>query len=213
MPKTDLDFCADFTLNEEGGYQKCSSDPGNWTGGEIGHGILIGTNMGISAPCLRGWLNRVPTEADMRGLTEVTFSQIYADLFWTPCGGAELPSGINLMVVDEAFNTGEETSLRLLDEVRSSLTPTRLIAPLFAMRLQGSLGVPADGIIGPVTLDAIATADALDLVQICALGSLQDNVYRRDAGFTEFGTDWLGRTARRVTSAFQLSNAARKAAS
>ncbi|GAN83855.1 hypothetical protein NO263_03840 [Gluconacetobacter entanii] len=213
MPETDFDFCADFTLNEEGGYQKNPADPGNWTGGAIGQGILIGTNMGISAPCLRGWLNRVPTEADMRGLTESMFSQIYADLFWTPCGGAELPSGINLMVVDEAFNAGEETSLRQLAEVRSSLTPTRLIAPLFAMRLQATLGVRADGIIGPVTLEAIAAADALDLVHICALGSLQDNAYRQDAGFAEFGTDWLGRTARRVTSAFQLSNAARKAAS
>ena len=38
-----------FTLSQEGGYQDNPADPGNWTGGKVGHGVMKGTKYGISA--------------------------------------------------------------------------------------------------------------------------------------------------------------------
>ena len=38
-----------LTLNVEGGYQCDPDDKGNWTGGNVGVGLLKGTKYGISA--------------------------------------------------------------------------------------------------------------------------------------------------------------------
>ena len=48
------DFAKAFValMANEGGLSDVSSDPGNWTGGQIGAGSLIGTHWGLSAPVL-----------------------------------------------------------------------------------------------------------------------------------------------------------------
>lgn len=38
-----------FTLKYEGGYSSNRKDPGNWTGGKVGAGVLKGTKYGIAA--------------------------------------------------------------------------------------------------------------------------------------------------------------------
>ena len=46
--------CFAFTLAAEGPFTKLASDPGNWTGGAVGHGALHGTKYGISAAAYPG---------------------------------------------------------------------------------------------------------------------------------------------------------------
>ncbi len=38
-----------FTLHQEGGLSLDPKDPGNWTGGKVGLGKLLGTKYGIAA--------------------------------------------------------------------------------------------------------------------------------------------------------------------
>ncbi|GAB6968451.1 hypothetical protein JCM25156A_24890 [Komagataeibacter kakiaceti JCM 25156] len=50
-----------FTLDEEGLYQCRRDDAGNWTGGVVGHGHLVGTMRGISALTMVRWMGGNPS--------------------------------------------------------------------------------------------------------------------------------------------------------
>lgn len=78
----DFNTAQNFVKINEGGYQDIDTDPGNWTGGKVGVGSLIGTNYGISAPTLKAWLGREPSVSDMQNLTYDTALQIYKKNYW-----------------------------------------------------------------------------------------------------------------------------------
>lgn len=112
------------TSNNEGGYQDDHDDDGNWTGGKIGAGELIGTKFGISAPLLCDYLKRKATVEDMRGLAQETAQSIYRVNYWNPIRGDEIK---NQEAADElydmAVNAGVGTAINLcqralgLDEI------------------------------------------------------------------------------------------------
>lgn len=87
------------------------------------------TNMGISK-------RSYPNE-DIRNMTRVRAAQIYRRDFWNAVKGDDLPPGLDLVAFDAAVNSG----------------PSR-----GAKWLQSSLGVTADGVIGPQTLKAAREA-------------------------------------------------------
>ena len=124
-----------FTRAEEGGYSNRADDGGNWTGGIVGAGQLIGSNMGVSAPTLVDWLGiEAATQPDaMRELAVETFEAIARGRFWAPLGCDALDAPIALMVFDFGWNAGVGCSSRLLQ--------TAL----------GMRGPEVDGAIGPVT--------------------------------------------------------------
>ena len=49
MAKGNLPAVLAETLAHEGGYSSNPKDPGNWTGGKVGAGKLLGTQKGIAA--------------------------------------------------------------------------------------------------------------------------------------------------------------------
>jgi lysozyme family protein len=118
-----------FTIivGEEGGFDATPSDPGNWTGGRVGAGVLNGTNWGISAAAF-------PNE-DIRNLTQAQAKAIYLATYWTPCACDQLPPSLALMTFDAAVNNGCERAREWL---------------------QAALGVATDGVIGPQSLAALA---------------------------------------------------------
>jgi len=65
-------------LELEGGYQNNDMDSGNYNS----RGQLVGTKYGISAPILESWLGRVPSAADMKGLSQAVAMEIYKKWFW-----------------------------------------------------------------------------------------------------------------------------------
>src|ERR1700761_1361483 len=139
---SDFDTCLAFTLAEEGGYQCLANDPGNWTGGHLGVGELIGTCRGISAPVLAAWMSPAERPALsprlMAALPQALAATIYGSQFWLPCGGPSLPPGVDLMVFDHAVNCGVRASVRLL---------------------QAAVVVEPDGYCGPHTLAAVQNED------------------------------------------------------
>lgn len=120
----------------EGGFTKNRADPGNWTGGKVGVGVLKGTNMGVSAAAF-------PT-LDIEHLTEAQAMAIYQSKYWDAVRGDDLPAGVDNTTWDYGVNSGPSRSIR---------------------DLQRSAGVPADGKLGSLTLAAVAKADAVKLIK------------------------------------------------
>jgi len=99
----------------EGGYQNMKNDPGNWTGGKVGVGKLVGTKYGISAPTLMRFLGRDITEQDMRNLDYETAKQIYKQNYWDKIGGDRLNNqSIANLIYQTAVHFGVNGALNLI---------------------------------------------------------------------------------------------------
>jgi lysozyme family protein len=173
MPETSADArftaCLEIVLAEEGGYVDNPADPGG------------ATNLGITRRTLAAWRHVSPETAlskdAVMALTREEASEIYRANYWWACGGDSLPAGLDLVVFDYAANSGPARAIRAL---------------------QAALGVAADGIVGPVTLGAVAAR-----VRSGGLAALSGQIcdarltfLQRLTSFATFGRGWTGRVAR-----------------
>ena len=115
---------ADFSISQglvsvaEGAYGNDPKDAGNYTGGAVGVGDLIGTKYGISAPTLSNFLGRTATVSDMQNLTYNTALQIYKANYWNIIGGDEISSqSIANITYDGAVNEGVGEMASLLSGI------------------------------------------------------------------------------------------------
>jgi lysozyme family protein len=135
MSRQLFDKMIDRALSHEGGYSDNPKDPGNWTGGRVGVGKLLGTKFGIAA-------NTYPT-LDIKNLTRAQAIEIYHRDFWLACKADLLPAAVAFSALDGAINSGASRSIQWL---------------------QRAAGVADDGRWGPMTAAAIAKADPNDLL-------------------------------------------------
>lgn len=126
-----FDRAFDILIGHEGGFTDNPRDPGNWTGGAIGQGVLRGTRWGISAAAY--------PELDIAALILAEARAIYRRDYWDPVLADALPPSIALLAFDAAVNCGVRTAIRWL---------------------QGAVGAAPDGIAGPRTRAAAARACA-----------------------------------------------------
>lgn len=159
-----FDQMIERVLAHEGGFTDDRRDPGNWTGGQVGSGQLKGTNFGIAA-------NTYPT-LDIRNLTREAAKAIYRRDFWDAVKGDSLPPAFAFQALDAAVNHGPGRARKWI---------------------QLAVGVTADGVIGPVTLAAIANKGASDLVLLFNAVRLQ--FYSDLPTWTTFGRGWARRVA------------------
>lgn len=172
--------CLSFTLGEEAGYQTNRADRGNWLGD-----VLVGTNLGISAPVLALWLREHQRITDpkvvaqvMRSLPITTASEIYEARYWRPVQGDALPAGVDVMLFDHGVSAGIGGSVRCVQQL---------------------VGAVADGALGPITLAAIRAAPIVPL--LAGLEAAQRAAYRAMKSFPDFGRGWLARLDRRAATA------------
>ena len=130
-----FDAYIERVLAHEGAYSDDRSDPGNWTGGRVGSGVLKGTKYGIAA-------NTYPN-LDIRNLTRDQAVEIYRRDFWEASQADELPGAVAYSALDGAVNSGPRRSIQWL---------------------QAAAGVADDGLWGPVTAEAVACTDPNDLL-------------------------------------------------
>lgn len=123
--------CIDIILDEEGGLVDHPKDPGGLT------------KYGIS--------QRSYPALDIRQLTRADAIAIYQRDYWVRVKGDQLPSGLDLMVVDMAINAGVPRAIRILQRI---------------------LGVTDDGIIGPFTLRALTHYPTIQLINSYAADRL-----------------------------------------
>ncbi len=121
-------------LGHEGGFQARPDDSGNWTGARVGVGRLVGTKYGISAAAYPG--------EDIAGLTLDRAKELYRRDYWGPAGCDAVPDALRFDLFDYAVNSGVRTAARAL---------------------QRAVGEEQDGVIGPRTLQAIASMPAARL--------------------------------------------------
>lgn len=109
---------------------------------------------------------------------------IYHDQYWDPwCD--KLPSGVDLVFFDFCVNSGRPQAVRTM---------------------QRALGLsPVDGMMGMMTLDAIAKAGPHEVIQ--AFSDKRRDFYRALKQFPRYGKGWLGRVDRVEETALKMANA------
>lgn len=162
-------ICFNRLIGIEAGFTDNRSDPGNWTGGRVGSGVLKGTKYGISAatyPLL-----------DIKNLTIDQAHEIYYNDWWLQFGADYLHKAVVYQMWQFAINAGKGTARRAL---------------------QHALKVAEDGRIGPHTIEAISFTSLSDMLlrfnayvlrhytSLNAFGP-RSNEY--------FGRGWVNRTA------------------
>lgn len=168
MARTRFDICLDEVLRHEGGYADHPSDPGG------------ATNLGITHKTLARWRKVSPwwklDKAEVKALGRPEAARIYRASYWDASKAGRLPAGLDLALFDYAVNSGPDRAIR---------------------SLQAELGVVADGQIGPLTLDAIATR-----INRTGLAGLIDAYCDRRLRFLNglktfavFGRGWSNRVA------------------
>ena len=94
-------------------------------------------NRGITLAMLERHRGQSAAVDALRALTKKETAAIYRALYWDACHCGQLPSGIDLAVLDCAVTEGPALAVRVLQEAAN---------------------VKADGLIGPVTLAAVLSA-------------------------------------------------------
>lgn len=153
-------------------------------GGYVDHPLDPGgaTNHGVTRRTLAQARGRPVSKAEVMALTKAEASLIYRTRYWDRIRAEELPAGVDLLVFDAAVNSGPRQAV---------------------LWLQRTLGVAADGVIGPLTLDAAKKADARAV--IVAYGRLRLAFLSRLAAWPAFGRGWTRRV--RETEAAALAMA------
>ncbi|MXQ13850.1 glycoside hydrolase family 108 protein [Microvirga makkahensis] len=102
------------------------------------------TNHGITLETLSRARGYPVSVGDIRALTAEEAAAIYRRFYWEAVRAEELPRGLDLALFDLAVNSGPMRAIMLLQKV---------------------LGVVADGLIGPVTLEAARRMDAVEAIR------------------------------------------------
>jgi lysozyme family protein len=129
-------------VGEEGGYSSNRSDPGNWTGGVVGVGVLGGTKYGISA-------RSFPT-LDIAGLTLDQARGIYRVKYWNRIAGDALPSALALLLFDEAVNQGVGAASLDLQRPFPQLVRDGVVG---VATVAAACGAPLAGLLGDVAVE------------------------------------------------------------
>lgn len=138
------------------------------------------TNFGITLSTFRHWTHDANASVEqLKAISAQERSGIYNTGYWTPPQCGALPQGVDLSVFDFCVNAGPRVCIHVL---------------------QHTLGVPADGLVGPVT---IAAARRSGRPLILALGRAQSDFYRGLVEFPTFGKGWIARTERRTAAALR----------
>lgn len=130
------------------------------------------TNLGVTKRTWEAWVGREVDEAEMRSLTPDIVKPLYKKNYWDKVKGDQLPSGIDYATYDLAVNSGPGIAIRYLQKIA---------------------GVPADGILGPKSMDAIMACNPEETVD--ALCDMRLDYLKRLPTWATFGKGWAKRVA------------------
>jgi len=141
------------------------------------------TNLGCTKKVWEEWVGHEVTKDDIRALTIADVSPLYKQRYWDKCRGDDLPRGVDFAVFDLAINSGVGRASKLL---------------------QRSVGVAADGAIGPATLAAVADANPRELAtKIC---ELRLAFLQALPTWETFGKGWGRRVKETEKTAFNMAS-------
>lgn len=141
------------------------------------------TNLGVTKKVWEGFVGRTVDEAEMRALTPDLVKPLYKKNYWDKIKGDQLPSGVDYASYDLAVNSGTSRAAKYLQQIA---------------------GVPADGIIGPKSLEAILSCDPQETVD--ALCDMRLDFLQRLPTWGAFGKGWGRRVEEVKTAGLQMAN-------
>ena len=115
---------------------------------------------------------------DIRNLTVGRAKAIYLRDYWAPMHCDDLPEDVRFELFDMAVNMGVKTATKCL---------------------QAAVGAPEDGVVGPVTLRALATAHPAWLLRSIQARRLL--AYTDTKAWDTFGRGWVRRVAKNMLEA------------
>lgn len=101
------------------------------------------TNLGVTLRAWEEYIGRPATIEDIQGLTPLGVADFYRTRYWQAIQGDRMPIGVDLCLFDFAVNSGPPRAIRCLQQV---------------------VGVPIDGIIGPITRGATHSTNPVDII-------------------------------------------------
>jgi lysozyme family protein len=125
------------------------------------------TNLGVTKKVWEEYVGHEVDEAIMRGLTPDMVQPLYKKNYWDRIKGDQLPDGVDYAAYDLAVNSGVGRAAKYLQQIA---------------------GVPADGVIGPKSLEAIKSCPAEEVVD--ALCDMRLEFLKRLPTWTTFGKGW-----------------------
>ena len=139
------------------------------------------TNLGVTKATWENWIGRQSDEAEMRGLTPEKVEPMYKKKFWDAVRGDEVKLGLDYLLFDFAVNASPGRSIKTL---------------------QTSIGVPADGGFGPITMNAVKSFEPVKLIE--RFSQAKEDFYRSLNTFDVFGKGWLNRVAKVKAQALKM---------
>lgn len=155
--------CLPVLLMDEGGFVDHPRDPGGATNLGVTLETAIRNKLDIDGD---GDVDK----DDVRKLTPALVAPVFSREYWRAASCDACPAGLDYMVFDCAVNQGVGRATRWLQTVA---------------------GVKADGLVGPMTLAAVARLDAT--AAIVAFTNLRETHYRSLSTFDVFGKGWVRR--------------------
>ena len=158
-------------------YEKLTPFILKWEGGFSDHPADRGgaTFCGVTLSTYRQFINAQATAEDLRKMTKDQWKKIFIHGYWWPWKASNIVSqGVANVCVDWAWASGPGTSI---------------------LRVQRLLGVDADGIVGPRTLDAINSASPRELFDRIIQARLKfvEDIVQRDPSQRVFLRGWKNR--------------------
>ena len=158
------------------GFDKALKFTLKWEGGYSNHPADKGgaTNFGVTQKTYDSFRDKSRiSRRSVREIVPTEVSEIYCSMFWNPIYAGALPEKIAIAYFDWAVNTGTSRAIK---------------------HLQGCLQVAEDGLIGPITLKAMARSHS---------GTLESFLLKREAFYRTIGKGkqavflkgWLNRLA------------------
>ena len=139
-------------------------------GGATMKGITLATYRSVKG-------NPHITKEELRNISDQEVADIYKQNYWDKVKGDDLPSGVDYAVFDASVNMGVGRASKLI---------------------QTAVGMPADGVIGNQTLQAMKNANPMDLID--KFSAEKDAFYKSLPTFGTFGKGWLNRVAQVKTT-------------
>ncbi|MDP1570328.1 MAG: glycosyl hydrolase 108 family protein [Vicinamibacterales bacterium] len=132
-------------IGHEGGMSTRRDDPGNWTGGKIGVGELVGTKWGIAANTYGAAVKLPRGTVAIQDLTVEDAAYIYRRDYVRPLGLDRYGRAVAFQALDFAVNGGLVSGIK---------------------RLQKAAGLTPDGVVGPLTRAKMAEYSEAQMVML-----------------------------------------------
>ena len=165
-----------LVLKSEGGFTTDTHDNGN----KLPDGRAGSTNLGVTQANWEAFVGHPVTWDNMKALTAETVAPFYKRKYWDVAHCDELPQGLDYLVFDFAVNAGAGRSIKIL---------------------QTSIGVTADGALGPLSLSAINNLEPKLLIE--RFTDAKEKFYKALNNPT-YEKGWLARTATVEKSALSM---------